>query len=104
MWCHAPDPAGGANSAPQTSCLVFWERKERGKEKENKKGGKGKKGKGKKVKGKRRGGKEKETMGREGVGRRRERKEEKRRVKRKGGILCSCDFSLGKTLAAILSP
>jgi len=49
--CHAPDPAAGANSAPQTSCLVFWERKERGKEKENKKGGKGNGGNGKKVKG-----------------------------------------------------
>ena len=73
-------PAGGANSAPQTSWLDFGERKgmgkgngkERARRKEREK---------KAVKGKRRGEKEKGTRGRG-----------------KGRILCSCDFSPGKKL------
>jgi len=47
-----------------------------------------------------RGGREKGTKGREGG--ERERKEEKRVGEGKGGILCSCDFSLEKTLHHIL--
>ena len=45
MRCYAPDPAGGANSAPPTSWLDFAENK-------RKKGGKGSEGerKGKEVK------------------------------------------------------
>jgi len=51
------------------------------------------KGNDKEVNGKRRGVKERGTKGKAGG---RERKEEK--WERKGGILCSCDFPLGKTL------
>jgi len=47
-------------------------------------------------KGKGKGGEESSREGREGG--RREREEEKGKVKGKGGILCSCDFSLRKTL------
>ena len=40
MQCYAPNPTGGANSAPQTSLLNFGEMKRRRKEREK---GKGKK-------------------------------------------------------------
>jgi len=34
MRCYAPDPAGGANSIPQTSWVDFGERKGKGKGRE----------------------------------------------------------------------
>jgi len=74
-------PAGGANSAPQTSWLDFGERKEMGKGNGKERARRKERGKEKAVKGKRRGGKEKGTRGRG-----------------KGRILCSCDFSPGKQL------
>jgi len=72
MRCYAPDPARGAISAPQTSWLDF---------------GTGKEGKGK--------------GGKKGNGSEREKEVRKGQreviMKGKGRILCSCDFSWGKT-------
>jgi len=85
-----PTPAGGANSAhpDQTSWLDFGERKGRRKVE-----GDGKeRAMGKEMERKGTGENEKRTKGKEGDGRK-----EKGKGKRKGGILCSCDFSLGKS-------
>ena len=95
-----PDPARGANSAPPDLLAEFGERKGMGKGRVRKgRGGKvserkrilngndGRKGEGDKGKGGRRKGKE---SGKKGMG------------EGKGGILCSCDFSLEKTLHHIL--
>ena len=97
MRCYAPDTARGANSAPQTSWLDFG----RGKERERGKNGKGGKGKGERGrKGKNKGRKERKRKHREGRRRKgKERKEKKWREEGKGRILCSCDFSLRKTMA-----
>jgi len=76
--------SGGANSGPQASWLDSGE--ENGKREAKKSGRKKRrKGKGKKVegdKGEKRGKKENEGG--------------------KGGILCSCDFSLGETLGQLI--
>jgi len=95
-------PSWGANSAPPDFLGGFWgdERKEkgRGRGRAGKKKSEGKrKGEEKGVKGKMRGREEKGTNGRDGGERERKRKE-KRKGKGNGGILRSCDFSLGKTL------
>ena len=59
--------------------------------------------KGKETEGRKGEGKGRRTKGREGGGTERERKEEKWKGKGKGWILCSCDFSSGKTLKVSMS-
>jgi len=86
-------PLGGSNSAPPDPLIGFCreerkgKREVKGKERERKgRGGKRKKEWEGKVRDEKRGGQ------RRGGGR------ERGKGKGKGGILCSCDFSLGKTL------
>jgi len=101
MRCYAPDPARGANSTPPNFLAGFGGRGKgvtvgkREREKKERASGK-RNGKEKKRKGKqgRKGEGTKEILG---GGIERERKEGKGK-KGKGGILCSCDFSLRKTL------
>ena len=92
--CYAPDPAGGASSAPQTSWLDFGERKERrkgrGKERLGIRKGEGeRKRKEKEVTGKRREEKEKGTKERTGGERKMERKEEKEKRGRERDEFCA---------------
>jgi len=85
--------SGAANSAPQTSWLDVRDR--RGREKGMRKG----KWRGRKV-----GAERKKGGGRKGEGDKGKRKGERRERKGmgggkgNGGILCSCDYSLGKAM------
>ena len=72
--CYAPDPAREAISAPSDLLAGFWERK--GRERKRQRGKKGN-------------GSERENEVRKGQG--------EVSMKGKGRILCSCDFSWGKT-------
>ena len=81
---------GKLTALPQTSWLDFGERKGRGKGSEKEKGRRGKCERERKRKRKRKVGEERR--------REKERKMNKRKREGKGGILCSCDFSLRKAL------
>jgi len=71
-WGSAPDPAGGAHSAPPD---LLWDlrgptsnrRERKGGEDRRGKGGKGREGKGERARREGRGGEGKEGMGREGI-------------------------------------